>query len=157
LSDIRIEMRAERARKTFSKLASRLKDMKPIFKTFKIFYQDDMMKRVWESRGSAMEGGQWANYSDAYRKWKAKHYAGKPKMILTGKLYNAVQGGAGWYDKISKDSMTMEVKGEAYFYWVQHRQKNPRYYFYTPKEDLPNRAWAYLIKIADEYLEEADK
>jgi hypothetical protein len=152
-----MEIRSERARKTFRELAKRVGDMIPVWKDFRQWWQDDMMKRTWDSRGAAMEGARWAKYSPAYLKWKRKNHGGKRMLELSGRLFNAARGGAGWKDTIRKKSLTMGVNVGDYAYWLQHRQKNPRFYFYTPKEDIPNRAYAYLIKITDERLEEADK
>lgn len=157
--DIKIEMRAERARKTLQKLLRRVTDMTPIWKDFKQYWQDDLMPRSWESKGALMEGSKWTPLTPQYLKWKnsARNTGSRKLLILSGKMFGAAKGGAGWYDKIDKKSMTMGIKGKDYFYLVQHRQKNPRLYFYTKKDDIPNRAWAYLIKITDEYLDKADE
>lgn len=156
--DLQIELKAERARRTLRTLIGRIKDMSPVWKDFKQYWTDDLMPRSWQSKGALMEGGRWAALSPAYRKWKlsAKNSGSKELLKLSLKLYNAATGGAGWYDDIKKNTMTIGVNVGDYSYWIQHRQKNPRFYFYTPKEDIPNRAYAYLIKIMDEYLESAD-
>lgn len=147
----------ERTKKTFLELAKRVSDMTPIWKDFRDFYQQDMMPKSFGSKGALMEGGRWHALTPAYRKWKQKSGYSQELMKLTGKMYNAATGGAGWSDKIGKKDMTMEVKGEDYYYFTQHRKTNPRFWFYTSKEDLPNKAWTYLVKITDEYLEEVDK
>jgi hypothetical protein len=147
---------AERTKKTFLELARRIDDMTPVWEDFADYYKDDLMKVSWQSKGALMEGSRWSPLTAQYRKWKAKSGGSKELMKLTGKLFNAATGGAGWKQKISKDNLIMGVEGEAYYYWVQHRQKNGRFYFYTKDEDLPKRAWAKLVKLADDYLEDAD-
>jgi hypothetical protein len=152
----RIELKATRAKKTFKKLLKRLNDYRPIWRMFVKFYQDDIMKRTWDSKGRLMEGTRWKSLTPAYLNWKRKHHSGQRLLELTGRLFDAVQGGQGWFDRIRKKDLTMGVKGEEYFYWVQHRAKYDRHYFYTEKEDIPNRAYTYLIKITQEYLEDVE-
>jgi hypothetical protein len=157
--ELQIKMYSDRAKRTLVKLLERVDNMQPIWKDFKQYFQDDLMPRSWNSKGSLMEGGRWNPLTPQYLKWKMskKNKGSRKLLVLSGKLFAAATGGSGWYDKIDKKSMTMGIQGQEYFYWVQHRQKNPRFYFYTPNEDLPNRAWAYLIKITNELLESADK
>lgn len=156
--ELRLELQAERAKKTLNKLLKRVNNMEPIWKDFKQYFQDDLMPRSWDSKGKLMEGARWSPLTPQYLKWKrSKANSGSKKlMMLSGKMFKAATGGQGWHDKIDKKSAEFSISGKDYFYFVQHRQKNPRFYFYTEKEDLPNRAWAYLIKITDEYLEDAD-
>jgi len=154
--ELQIDIKAQRARKTLKTLFKRINNLEPIWKDFKKYYQDDIIPRSWNSKGALMEGGRWTPLTPAYWKWKLKSGLSKKLLTLIGKMFTAAKGGAGWYDKIDKKSMTMGIQGEKYYYWVQHRQTNPRFYFYTKKEDIPNRAYAYLIKITDEYLEDAD-
>lgn len=154
--DVNFELRAEKARKTLLELVKRTDDMRPVWKDFKTWWQDDLMPKVWDSEGRPMQT-KWPRLTSKYAKWKKKNYGGKRLLELTGKLFRAVQGQSGWYDKIEKKSMGIGVQGEKYFYAVQHRQKNPRHYFYTKQEDIPARAYAKLIELTDKYLEEADK
>lgn len=153
--DVDFKLRSERARKTLQELVKRTTDMRPVWKDFRTWWQDELMSKVWDSEGRPMQT-KWAKLTPQYAKWKKKH-GGKRLLELTGKLFRAVKGGSGWYDKIEKKSLEMGVQGEKYFYPIQHRQKNPRHYFYTKQEDIPERAYAKLIELTDTYLEEADK
>jgi hypothetical protein len=147
----------ERTKRTFKELAKRVDDMTPVWKDFREYWQKDLMPKSWASKGGLMEGSRWAPLTPEYRKWKAKAGGSKELLKLSEKMFKAATGGSGWKDKIEKKSLTMGIEGEAYYYWVQHRKTNPRYYFYTPKEDLPKRAWAELVKMTDDYLQEVDK
>lgn len=154
---IEVEIYADRAKQTFIKLAKRLNDLTPIWKQFLIYWKTNLMPAVWDSKGKEMEGSRWISLTQRYLKWKQKNYSGKPLLTLTRKLFEAVKGGSGWQEKVQKDNLTIGIDGEEYFYYVQHRKTNPRYYFYTPQGDLPARVWAYMIKITDEELEKADQ
>jgi hypothetical protein len=148
---------AERTKKTFIELARRIDDMTPVWEDFADYYKNDLMKTSWGSKGALMEGSRWAPLTAQYRKWKAKSGGSKELMKLSGKMFTAATGGSGWKDNISKKSLTMGIHGEEYYYWVQHRQTNGRFYFYTPDEDLPKRAWVKLVELTDKYLEGAEQ
>jgi len=158
MTELRYELNVQRVKKTLVRLLERVENMKPIWEDFKSYFQTDLMPRSFNSKGALMENQRWAALTPRYLKWKLskKNKGSRKLLILSGKMFGATQGGSGWYDKIDKKSLTMGIQGEDYFYWVQHRSKNPRFYFYTKNEDLPKRAWAYLIKITDERLEAAD-
>jgi hypothetical protein len=115
------------------------------------------MPATWASRGKMMEGQSWTSYSQKYADWKKKNYGSKmPNLKVSGDLYNAVTGGTGWGEKVDKKTMTIEVGGKEYFWYVSERQTNPRKYFYTTENDLPARAWKWLIDRTNEHLESAD-
>ncbi len=156
--NLEIKLIANKAKNTFAKILERIDDMNPIWKDFKAFFQTNLMLKSFRSKGALMEGSRWAALTPKYLKWKlsSKNEGSKKLLILSKKMFNATQGGAGWYDKIDKKSMTVGIQGKDYYYWVQHRSKNPRFYFYTKNEDMPNLGWAYLIKIMAESLESAD-
>lgn len=152
--EIKIKLKQERAKKSFQRLANRIDDMSPIWKKFIKFWQTDLMPKTWDSRGKTF-GEQWESLSPAYAKWKRKH-GGKRLMELTSRLFEAVKGGSGWFEKVEKKKFTIGVSGEEYFYHVQERGKKGRRYFTTKDGDMPNRAWGFIIKSVSEYLEEAD-
>jgi hypothetical protein len=153
---VNIKYYSDRAKKTFVKLAEKIKDLTPIWSKFTDYYQNEIIPAAWSTKGAIMEGERWKPLTEKYRKWKQKKYPGKPLLVLTNKLFSAAQGGSGWYQKLKKRSMEMGVQGSLYFYYVSERKKNPRKYFYTSDGSLPNRAWAWLIKETSVYLEEAD-
>ena len=138
-----------------SELASRIKDLSPIWEDFIKFYQKDIMPKTWDTKGKMM-GEQWPELTPAYEKWKSKR-GGRRLMELTGKLFKAAQGGSGWVQRVTKKNLNIGVTGEEYYKHVQERAKNPRHYFTTKRDDIPNRAYAYLIKKMDNYLEEVDE
>ena len=96
-------------------------------------------------------GATWDPLTPNYKKWK-KNHGNRRLMELTGKLFEAVQGGQGWKEKIKKKELTIGIDGEEYYVHVQDRKTNPRNYFLTKNKDLPNRAYAFLIKEMDDYL-----
>jgi hypothetical protein len=151
---IDIKMKSDRAKKTLNKLLNRVNDMRPIWKDFIKYWQTDIMPKTWDTKGKTM-GEQWKPLTPLYKKWKRKH-GNKRLMELTSRLLKATQGGQGWTEKIEKKNLAIGVSGKEYFYYVQERKTNPRNYFFTKKGDMPNRAWGYLLKSVNEFLEEAD-
>lgn len=153
---VEMKLYTERAKNTFIKLARRLQNLEPIWDKFIDYYQNEIIPGTWNSKGALMEGKRWEPLSEKYLKWKQKHYPGMPLLYATGKLMQAAEGGAGWYEDKKPDNLQIGLSGEDYFYWVTERENHSRKYFYTSTGDLPNRAWKYLIDITNEYLEEAD-
>jgi hypothetical protein len=149
-----IEIRSERARKMLRKLSKKISDMTPVWKKFIKFYQDDVIKKTWDTQGKMMEGTSWAPLVPQYEKWKTKN-SGKRMMELSGDLLNAATGGAGWVERIKKKELTIGVTGKEYFKQVQERGKNPRRYFTTKEDDIPNRAYIFLLKEMDNHIEKA--
>jgi len=151
-----VKFYTDRAKRTFAKLAEKIKDLSPLWVKFIDYYQNEIIPAAWSTKGAIMEGKRWEPLTEKYRKWKQKKYSGKPLLVLTGKLFAAAQGGPGWYQKLGKKQLTIGVQGESYFYHVAERKINSRKYFYTSDGSLPNRAWAWLIKETNQHLEEAD-
>lgn len=153
----KINYGTERARKTFERLARQLGDLTNIWEEFIDYWQNEVMPKSFESKGSLMEGQKWTPYSDKYKKWKKKNYGSSmPNLIVTGKMQEATMGGPGWYEKKEKSNLEIGIAGEDYYYYVSERNKNPRKYFYTTEGSLPASAWKWLIDKTNEKLEAVD-
>jgi hypothetical protein len=156
MQNIQIKLIADRAKRTFIKLAGDIKDLTPVWNEFISYWQGTVMPETWKSQGRNMEGQKWTSLTPEYLAWKRKHYPGKRLLELTGKLYGAVTGGAGWYQKAEKQRLEFGVQGEDYFWWVSERETNPRRYFYNQNEDMPPKVWHELINLTNRHLESAD-
>jgi len=55
LISLSIEAKTQRARRTFHKLLDRVTDMRPVWKDFIQYWQDDLMHKTWDSKGAVME------------------------------------------------------------------------------------------------------
>lgn len=156
--ELDIEAKAERARRTFRELAKRVKDKRPIFKKFASYYETDIIPASWESQGRIMQNTQWTPLIWWYAAWKREKFPGKRILELTGWLQ--VQARRLKKD-IKKNSLSLGLSGWEGFYDHQHGKPSEelpaRPYFYTKQGDLPNRAWAKLIQLTDDYLTETDK
>jgi len=151
-----IKYTTERAKKTFIKLASYVKDLEPVWTKFIDYWKNSVMPSTWNSEGALMEGKKWEPLTKKYKQWKEKNYPGKGMLVLSGKLFNAASGGTGWYQKLDSKKLEIGVQGKDYFYYVSERMKNPRKYFYTTEGDMPARVWKELIDFTTVYLESAD-
>lgn len=73
----------------FSRFAEVLSDWRPVFQAI----VDDWIKSEtaqFSTQGAYGFGKQWQPLSDAYAKWKDEHAPGKPLLVLTGSMRNAV-------------------------------------------------------------------
>lgn len=143
---------ANRAKKMFLELAKRVKNLKPVFEEFADFYRDDAIPRAWETRGKYMQDERWEPLTPAYTKQKHKKYGNKRLLVATGQMVDDAQN---FQSVASKKNLTMTVRDVDYYWFTQH--SHGRYWFYTPREDIPRRAWTYLLESTDKYLEEVDR
>ena len=147
----------ERSRAAFARLAKNIKDMRPVWTQYIGFHTADLMEKTFATNGAAMNGSRWAAYSPAYKKRKRKLGGRLGKMlVLSGRLKEAATGGAGFSSKVSKDKMTMTISEIPYAgvhqFGFEKRNIPQRAYFFTAKEDLPARAYAYLYKATENHL-----
>lgn len=159
---IDVKLIADRAKQTFIRLAKRIDDLTPIWEKFITYYQYDLMPQVWNSRGAAM-GEKWAPYKQdengisKYLIWKRKHGSSR-MMILYGRLIGAATGGQGWFQKLQPKSLTIGIEGIPYSGAMQYGYKGipARPYFFNKNDDLPPRAWKFLIDETNKELESID-
>lgn len=94
-----------------------------------------------------------------YLVWKKKKVGNKPMMRFSDDLYEAARGGSGWFQKPRKKMLSIGLDSIKYAAAHQYGYKKnnlpQRAYFFTKDEDLPIRAWAFLIKNVDARLEGA--
>jgi len=156
MTDIKIKLYADRAKRTLIKLAKNVDDMKPVWERFIPYWQGTIMPETWKSQGRNMEGSKWTSLTPKYLAWKRKHHPGKRLLELSGRLFGAVTGGPGWYDKQEKKKLEIGVDGHDYFWYVSERETNPRRYFYNKDGDMPPKVWKELINMVNRHLESAD-
>lgn len=145
----------ERARQTFTRIASKVKDLSPVWKLYAGFHGADLVEKTFNTNGMAMTGKQWPNYSDAYKKRKRKlgGRLGK-KLVLSGELKEMATGGSGYNAKISKQKLTLTIEGLPYIRSQQFGYNGipARPYFFKGRGDLPARAIAFLIKTTENHI-----
>lgn len=153
MTDIQFRLKADDAKKRFLRLAEKLEDLSPIWEKFIPEYRQ-IISQNFETQGKIMERNTWTALTIPYKRWKMKHFPGKPILICTGKLRQAAEN---FKTIIKKDNLIMEVEGNAYFAYVQERKNNPRHWFNTPEKELPVIAWNKLTKIANDEIEKEIK
>jgi phage gpG-like protein len=143
----------------FQRMAKSIKDMRPVFKDFIKHYQEVIMPASFKSRGGIMNA-KWPAYSPRYWAWKRKAAPGKAMLRLTDDLFNATQGGPGWFEKLGKQKMEFGVRGGTIPYALVHQEGGgnnipQRAYFYREDGKLPNRAYIYLFERTREEIKRA--
>lgn len=158
--ELNVTIDADKAKKDFSKLARRVKDLRPVFTDFIKYYQDKIMPASFNTKGSLM-GKKWQSATDQYRKWKSKSPkntsgSSTANLKLTGRLYDAATGGSGWYQKIGKKTLEFGIKRGVIKYANRHQEGTSgmpqRPFFYTANGDIPKRAWLFLKTETEQYL-----
>lgn len=157
--DLDFTLDAGRTASKFRELQARIKDMRPVWASFLNFYKTDIIPKSFESKGSLM-GGRWIGLTDRYRKWKSTTSTNTSSsagvsLKLTGRLYAAATGGAGWYQKVNKQSVEFGIKKGVIPYANRHQEGNnmpQRPYFYTVDDKLPTRASLFLYNEALKYV-----
>jgi hypothetical protein len=142
--------------KRFKELANSVSDLRPVWKQFIPYYQDTIVEAAFNTQGKIM-GRSWAKYSPAYLKQIRKGKISGTKMKRSETLYRAAKGGSGWYDKQGKKKLEFGLNAPIYagvHTWGYPARNIPRRdYFQTTTNDIPQRAWAFLIKTTDNYIE----
>jgi hypothetical protein len=96
-----------RLHSNFLKWAEKTRDLS---KAFKLFIPQFQRSRVgWISAGRNVEGGRHQKLSEPYRTIKRKKLGVKPILVASEDLINAIQGGAGWRQKVSPKELVMEI------------------------------------------------
>lgn len=148
------------AKEKFKQLSQRVKDFRPIFNDFIDFYQKEIVPSAFETKGALM-GKKWQGLTERYRRWKANspiNQSGSAgvNLRLTNGLYNAATGGDGWYQKVKKRSLQFGIKHSVIPYANRHQKGTKgmpeRPFFYTINDDMPIKAWQYLIKRIESHL-----
>jgi hypothetical protein len=152
----RNQAQIERVRKQFEKLIEKIKDLSPVFSEFVPIYQK-IIETNFEAKGKVFERERWIGYANPQGlqpapriKYKQTHgYGSLPMLEITGNLKNKTIN----FDRqISKDKVTMSVKGEDYLFWVSDREPWGRKTFYTKDYDMPIQAWRIFIEICKKQL-----
>ena len=150
------EFGTERARQAFVRLAKNVKDMSEVWKLYRGFHISDLVPLTFASRGAAM-GQRWAKYSPAYlAKRRKAGFSGGQMLVLRGDLKAVATGGSGFTSRIEKQQLTMAISGLPYIrvhqFGYQPKNIPARPYFFNQKNDLPARAWAFMIRATDDHL-----
>ena len=145
----------QRAVNIFDKLAGRAINLVPVWKDFIKDYEK-LVNTNFDVKGKIMEKGKrWTKYTEAYKKTrKRKGLSGVPNLQVTGKLKDKATHSENWNVKAGKRSLTISLSGPDYFFFVENvkESRNPRRFFSTKGDNLPQRAMVNLIEIARDHL-----
>ena len=86
----------------------------------------------FRTKGVHGSGERWARLSTSYRKWKARHYPGKPIMRRTDRLWHSLTQ-PGHPDFVYRTSLQQMVIGTNVPYAIYHQSQEPR------TSELPRR------------------
>lgn len=119
--NFRFEVRPDETQfaRTFSRWADQIDDLQPAFEQItQSFYEGE--ERQFASQGAAGSGG-WKPLSSAYKKWKDRRYPGRPLLVMTGALRDALtsKSGPGAVYVIERKRLTMGTDLEV----AQYHQK----------------------------------
>ena len=105
------------------------KDMRPAFAIVRNWWYDTQ-KQNFNTKGGSI-GETWPALSDDYKDWKDENYPGRPLLVLTGKLKQAMTGsGSNQYSKLSKERLKVGIRDVPY--WAAHN-------FGYSKANIPQR------------------
>lgn len=103
-----------RAKLNIQNYINKIDNLRPVFDKFIKHYQDLLKFNI--SRNGVVFGSVWQKYSPVYAKWKLENKdkyprssGGRKMMILSGALFDASQGGSGWFQKIDKKSLRFGI------------------------------------------------
>lgn len=156
-----INIRTELNKKHFAEMLKTVGDIKnkignliPVWEEWIPTYQK-YMKDVENSGGTVMYDKHWEKYSKAYAK-KKRTSVNNVNLRVSGKLWTAASGGAGWFENKKDDSLEIGIKKSVVPYagYIQGGTKKmpARPFFKTAKDGLTLKALENLLKIAKKYL-----
>ena len=98
----------ERAKLKIKNILNIINDASPVFIKFIKHYQGVLKDNF--NRAGALFGETWAAYNPNYWAWKKKQkYPNMKKLVLTGAMFRASQGGSGWFQNIKKNSLSFGI------------------------------------------------
>ena len=132
----------------------RAQDMRPIWQILaEDFYQVEEEQFATEGGFS----GGWAELSERYKVWKEAHYPGRPILVLTGALREAITSpnARGSIYDLQRDYMMVGVSREVLPYAVYH-QTGTRHMPARPPIALPESTKERWVAAIHAYLKGAD-
>ena len=87
-----------------------LDDLSELFEVYEQLFRAGM-KEQFTRQGAWGNTGGWADLSEQYAKWKAKHFPGRPIGFLRGHLRQAMTGGSGYTAEIAKTEASFGMGG----------------------------------------------
>lgn len=81
-------------REEFSRFTAGVQDFRPVFEQLQNDLQYRLVQQGFTSRGARF-GSTWPALSPKYAEWKARHYPGRPMMVLTRRLERSLLGKTG--------------------------------------------------------------
>jgi hypothetical protein len=153
---LNIDHNLVRLQQNFIKFSDMIKDMSP---AFKLFIPEFQKSRVgWIYAGRDVDGKRFTPLSKKYAVRKKMLYGSQPILIASGKLINAVRGNEGWKQKITKDSLSMEIDLPYASYHQDGTNRMPqRAYFLTKQGTLNKMDYAQLLQAMEGQIEDASK
>jgi phage gpG-like protein len=102
----------------------------------------------FDSEGAAGAFGRWAPLSPGYRSWKEKHYPGRPILVLTGDLRDALTSTPMQIQYASAHELVM---GTSIPYGAYHQTGTPRMPRRAPVA-LTEQVKRDMVKVAQRYI-----
>lgn len=152
--DVKINQAAyQRMQNTLIMLINRIKDMRPIWKDFALWYPGEVVAKAFDSRGKEF-GTRWEKFNEKYLKWKQKNYSGAPMLVQSGNLKRAALNPTAKYDNFN---LKLTVENDlANIHQFGAKLKNgkipARPFFAMPDKTVPKRAVKYLIEKMRDYI-----
>lgn len=143
-----------RLHSNFVRWASQVDNMKPAFEKFIPQFQKSRVG--WIYAGRNVDGDRKAPLTAAYKIQKERMYGNQPILIASGVLINAIRGGQGWKQKVSKKELFMEIDlPYASFHQDGTRKMSQRNYFLTKHGTLNKMDYAQLMQAMEGEIQES--
>jgi len=111
----------------FDSISAALKDLQEPLEEYGRYIVEEHIPRQFEAQGFPQR---WPSLKTEYRKWKEKHYPGKPILVRTGRMK------AGFSYQVTKRTLRVVNRVTA-----GQRNRTPRWSWHQePSEDSPLRA-----------------
>ena len=154
---------AKGVERTFDKITMYYhKDLKPFFEIVRDWWFDNE-RMIFITEGTHLLGRQWKKLSDDYAEWKEQNFPKRNILELHGKLSNAMGGGAGSWQKLTRKNMKLGIKWLPYYDTHQNgdRGRNipKRQFAGTNKDmmrDLDLRIQKHMVALDRELQREAE-
>jgi len=142
-----------RLQSNFIKWADEIGDMSDAYKKFVPQFQKSRVG--WIYAGRDVDGKKHAPLTPRYAIIKDMMYGSQPILIASGKMIRAIRGGEGWKQRITKDSLFMEIDLPYASYHQDGTSKMAqRSYFLTKYGTLNKMDYAQLMQAMEGQINE---
>jgi hypothetical protein len=151
-----LENNIARLQQNFIYWSDQIADLRPAFKLFIPEFQNS--RYGWILAGRTVDGVRFSPLTPRYSIVKNKIWGRKPILVASGKLLNAVRGGGGWTQSMTKKELTMGINLPYASYHQDGTSKMAqRNYFLTKSGTLNKMDYAQLLQAMEGQIEDATK